>query len=799
MEREFGRTHAPVAEDGILRTLGSRSRKPSAIAAAMGAAKAPDAIVGQRLALPVLLLLAASLGATPAYAQVCTAPIVAVLSQFDADNFACSEVTGHLFISDHGNGDLTNLAGLSILTSVGGDVSIQDTAALVSLTGLENLGSVGGSFEIGDPLFGGNDALASLTGLQGLASVGADLVVLDNPALASLTALSGLTFLGGSLIIEGNPALVSLTGLNGLTVLDDLLAIDNNATLASLTGLENVGSIGLSLSIHGNASLASMSGLENLTVIHGQLSIEGNPSLTSLAGLENLDSVGVAFDSSALIRGNPALASLTGLAALTTVGGSLSIRDAEALVSLAGLEALSSAGGLILVSNDALVSLAGLDNLTELQDLGVSGNPALVSLAGAENVTSLRSLRVTYNAVLPSLAGLENLTALSSLEIEGNDTLASLAALENITSLDGSLIINFSPALVSLAGLQNVTSVGRDVALFDNGLVSLAGLDGLSSVDSSFFVTSHAALKSLAGLENLSYVGHQLAVFNDASLVDCACGLAGLISGSPPAFTGVGGPVDIFGNQAAGRCTSPSVVLAVPQSSCTNSNAPPVADAAADQTLECTSGDGTAVTLDGSGSSDPDGDALTYSWAIDGGEIATGVSSTVSLEPGMHTIVLTVDDGNGETATDEVQITVADTTPPVLTVAAEPLVLWPPNHEYHTVSLLGLGLTASDDCDGSLDPGSVAIASVASDEPENALGDGDTTDDMVFDHCRSVRLRAERQGGLDGRVYTLTLAVADASGNAGTATYEVEVPHSIGSKAVGGAEASVEGCAGVPN
>jgi hypothetical protein len=91
------------------------------------------------------------------------------------------------------------------------------------------------------------------------------------------------------------------------------------------------------------------------------------------------------------------------------------------------------------------------------------------------------------------------------------------------------------------------------------------------------------------------------------------------------------------------------------------------------------------------------------------------------------------------------------------------------------------------------------IASVASDEPENALGDGDTTDDIVLDDCRTVRLRAERQGGLDGRVYTLTLAIADASGNTGTATYEVQVPHSVDSMAVGGPEAySVEGCAGVP-
>src|SRR5207248_2571054 len=53
-----------------------------------------------------------------------------------------------------------------------------------------------------------------------------------------------------------------------------------------------------------------------------------------------------------------------------------------------------------------------------------------------------------------------------------------------------------------------------------------------------------------------------------------------------------------------------------------------------------------AFTLDGSGSSDPDaGDSITsYTWTEGGSPLATGVSPTVSLTPGSHTIYLTVED-----------------------------------------------------------------------------------------------------------------------------------------------------------
>ncbi len=92
-------------------------------------------------------------------------------------------------------------------------------------------------------------------------------------------------------------------------------------------------------------------------------------------------------------------------------------------------------------------------------------------------------------------------------------------------------------------------------------------------------------------------------------------------------------------------------------------NTPPVADAGADQVIECAAPD-TPVVLDGSGSSDSDGSISQYSWTQTGGDnvILTG-SDTVSPSftvdfLGIVTFELTVTDNGGATGTDTVEITI---------------------------------------------------------------------------------------------------------------------------------------------
>ena len=96
-------------------------------------------------------------------------------------------------------------------------------------------------------------------------------------------------------------------------------------------------------------------------------------------------------------------------------------------------------------------------------------------------------------------------------------------------------------------------------------------------------------------------------------------------------------------------------------------NTPPVADAGADQTVEC-AGASTSVTLDGSASSDPDGDTpLTYEWREGMTVLGTTATLNTSLAFGPHTITLKVTDPSGDFSEDTVSINVVDTSDPMIT------------------------------------------------------------------------------------------------------------------------------------
>ena len=108
-------------------------------------------------------------------------------------------------------------------------------------------------------------------------------------------------------------------------------------------------------------------------------------------------------------------------------------------------------------------------------------------------------------------------------------------------------------------------------------------------------------------------------------------------------------------------------------------NQTPTANAGDDQTV----GEGTKkVTLDGTGSTDPDGDTITYAWSQTRGPTVT-LSSSTSASPTfiaplinstqtILTFFLTVNDGAVDSTPDTVDITVLDTDDALLTFPGSP-------------------------------------------------------------------------------------------------------------------------------
>ena len=204
---------------------------------------------------------------------------------------------------------------------------------------------------------------------------------------------------------------------------------------------------------------------------------------------------------------------------------------------------------------------------------------------------------------------------------------------------------------------------------------------------------------------------------------------------------------------------------------------PPVASAGPDQTVPADASCHATATLDASASTDPDGDALTYAWTGPSGPAGTSAVVSVNL-PGLgsYPFSVKVTDAFGRESSDDVVVTVVDTTPPQLRFSLTPNTLWPPNHKLVTVTA---DLHVADNCDPAP---AVRLTSVASNELDNGLGDGDTADDIQGavpgTDDRSFRLRAERSGEGSGRTYTVIYEATDASSNRTRASQVVRVPHS---------------------
>lgn len=105
---------------------------------------------------------------------------------------------------------------------------------------------------------------------------------------------------------------------------------------------------------------------------------------------------------------------------------------------------------------------------------------------------------------------------------------------------------------------------------------------------------------------------------------------------------------------------------------CESGNLPPIADAGDDVTTSCQQG-GALVTLDGSGSRDPEGRPLTFTWSAPGVTFddPSSTSPTARFSAGVTTVTLVVNDGGADSPPDTVLVTVVDAVVPEIVCPAD--------------------------------------------------------------------------------------------------------------------------------
>ncbi|HYS03661.1 MAG TPA: MopE-related protein [Candidatus Dormibacteraeota bacterium] len=159
-------------------------------------------------------------------------------------------------------------------------------------------------------------------------------------------------------------------------------------------------------------------------------------------------------------------------------------------------------------------------------------------------------------------------------------------------------------------------------------------------------------------------------------------------------------------------------------------------------------------------------------------QVVSDAPATLPL--GARVVIWQATDSSGNHSSCQQRVEIVDTIPPQLTLALSSTLLWPPNHRIVPVQALWQVRDACDPLAG------VTLFSATSSEPDDAsgIGDGNTTGDIqdasIGTPDASVLLRAERSGDGPGRVYTLTYAARDASGNTASALGIVTVPHDEG-------------------
>ena len=406
-------------------------------------------------------------------------------------------------------------------------------------------------------------------------------------------------------------------------------------------------------------------------------------------------------------------------------------------------------------TNDFREVAGTLFPLTFLQ-LRVSASPNEICTGGTSTLTADIKQRNAGSPLTTELNGLPAFTA-----IFNNAVLGSISGATNC--VDGVATATYTAGGTQGAGSADVTADNQTLT----ANISIGGTEATDPADQSVCQGATASFSTTAsGSGPFSY--------------------AWTLDGSPfngdsPSINVPTGSLSVGNHTVEVTVTGSGTCGSVVQSATLTVQAPTATSDPIDQSA-CQGTDAHfSTTASGTG-------PFHYAWTLDGspfnGDSPNITIPTGSLSAGSHTVTVTTTGACGN-ATQSATLTVGGS--PVITLSSTSATMWPPNHQYQTFNVTNFVSSASSSCDESVDINDVVIQKVSSDEPEeNPNGaDGNTLNDIVISpDCKSVQLRRERDGDLNGRVYTITFKVTDSFGNSTTVTVKVSVPKSNSSPAV---------------
>jgi hypothetical protein len=233
------------------------------------------------------------------------------------------------------------------------------------------------------------------------------------------------------------------------------------------------------------------------------------------------------------------------------------------------------------------------------------------------------------------------------------------------------------------------------------------------------------------------------------------CDASPTVTSNAPAVFPLGiRTVTCTGRDASGNQGTATQTVTIQDTIAPSITAPP------NVTAECTSPTGTPVALG----------TPTVSDICDASPTVTNDAPAV-FPLGIRTVLWTARDASSNQSTSPQTVKVQDTTAPAVQVSLGRTELWPANHNFVNV---GLDASIVEACDANP---AVVVKVFGNEDDEEPTGDGKFSPDAAGIALKTLRLRSERKGDADGRVYLVVVKATDASGNAGVDCATVVVPH----------------------